>query len=64
MRTFQVFLIIFEFFVALANFGQNGDEGSSWLGAESSKVEMTSMIKQQIGMMKIIFSKNNEVAIM
>ena len=58
-----MFLIIFEFLVALANFGQNGDEGNSCLGAESTKSEMTSMIKQYIGMMKIIFSKNNEVAI-
>ena len=53
----------FEFLVVRPNFGQNGDEGSSCLGAESSKSEMNSMIKQHIGMMKIFFSKNNEVAI-
>ena len=58
-----MFLIIFEFLVARANFGQNGDEGSLCLGAESSKSEINSMIKQQIGMMKIFFFKNNEVAI-
>ena len=59
-----MFLIIFEFLVARANFGQNGDEGSSCLGAESSKSEITSMEKQHIGMMKTIFAKNHEVAIM
>ena len=58
-----MFLVIFEFLVALANLGQNGDEGSSCLGAESSKSEMTSPMKQHIGIMKIIFSKNHEVAI-
>ena len=58
-----MFPIIFEFLVALANLGQNSDEGSSCLGAESSKSEITSMIKQHIEMMKIFFSKNNEVAI-
>ena len=60
----SVNLIIFDFLVAPANFGQNDDEGSSCLGAESSKSEITSMIKQHIGMMKIFFSENNEVAIM
>ena len=58
-----MFLISFEFLVARSNFGQNGDEGSSCLWAESSESEITSMIKQHIGMMKIIFSKNREVAI-
>ena len=52
-----MFLIIFEFLVALANFDQNGDEDSSCLGAEPSKSEMTSMIKQYIEMMKIFFFK-------
>ena len=61
---FQVFLIIFEFFVASASFGQNGDEGRWCLGGESSKIEITSMIKQHIGMLKIIFTKNDGVAIM
>ena len=56
-------LIIFEFFVALANFVQNGDEGSSCLGAESSKSEITSMVKKTHWEMKIFFSKINEVAI-
>ena len=57
-------LNIFEFLVALANFGQNGDDGSSCLGDESYKSEITSMKKQHIGMMKFFFAKNNEVAIM
>ena len=61
---FKIFLMNFEFFVARANFGRNGDEGSSSLGAESSKCEITSMIKEHIGMMKIIVSKNHEFAIM
>ena len=64
MRRFQVLLNIYEFLVALANFGQNGDDGSSCLGDESYKIEITSLIKQHIGMMNIIFLKNNEVTIM
>ena len=64
MRRFQDFLMFLEFLVARVNFGKNGDGGSSCLGAVSSKSEITSMIKQHIGMMKIIFSKNHEVAIM
>lgn len=60
---FQVFLIIFEFFVAPENFGQHGDGGRSCLGADSSKSYITFMIKQHIGMLKIFFAKNSKVAI-
>ena len=47
-----------------ASFGQNGDEGRWCLGGESSKSEITSMIKQHIGMLKMIFAKKHGVAIM
>ena len=61
---FQVFLIISEFLVAPTSFGQNGDEGRWCIGGESFKSEITSMIKQHIGMLKMIFAKKHGVAIM
>ena len=56
--------MINEFSIAQANSGQNDDSCISCLGDVSCKSETTSIKKQHIAMMKTMFAKNNEAAIM